>query len=383
MAPSISLIHQADYEPKGVYRAMRAAIDLLGGMGRFVSPGERILLKPNLLSPSPPEKAITTHPAVVRAAIDLVREAGGKPFIGDSPGLGSLIKAAERAGIKEAAEVAGVELVEFDRALEVKVPSHFRFKRIEVAQAALQADGIINLPKLKTHGQMTLTLSVKNMFGCVPGRRKAQWHFQAGVDRDQFAQMLLELYEIMKPRLNILDGILGMEGNGPGNGGSPRWTNFVAASADGMALDRVVAEMLRFLPALVPTIKVAQGKGISRFEWDELQIKGESWETMRPSAFLPPRSLDLNWGLPSFLRRALRGALTARPLIDSSECALCLICSEACPTQAIEKRGDQLVIEPQKCIRCFCCQELCPQGAVKTREGWAIRCLGIRKGNPA
>jgi len=379
MAPSISLIHQADYEPKGVYRAMRAAIDLLGGMGRFVSPGERILLKPNLLSPSPPEKAITTHPAVVRAAIDLVREAGGKPFIGDSPGLGSLIKAAERAGIKEVAEVSGVELVEFDQALEVKVPSHFRFKRIEVAQAALQADGIINLPKLKTHGQMTLTLCVKNMFGCMPGRRKAQWHFQAGADRDPFAQMLLELYSITRPRLNILDGILGMEGNGPGNGGSPRWTSLVAASADGMALDRVVAEMLRFPPAWVPTIKVAQEKGVSRFEWDELQIKGESWETMRPSTFLPPRSLDLNWGLPPFLRRALRGALTARPLIDSSQCTLCLVCSEACPIQAIKKRGDQLVIEPQKCIRCFCCQELCPQGAVKTREGWAVRCLGIRK----
>ncbi len=380
MNPSISLIYQADYEPRAVYRAMRAAIDLLGGMGRFVSPGERILLKPNLLSPSPPEKAITTHPAVVRAAIDLVREAGGKPFIGDSPGLGSLIKAAERAGIREVAEQGGVELVEFDQALGVKVPSDFRFKRIEVAQAALQADGIINLPKLKTHGQMALTLCVKNMFGCMPGRRKAQWHFQAGVDRDPFAQMLLELYEIMKPRLNILDGILGMEGNGPGNGGSPRWTNLIAASADGMALDRVVAEIVGFLPAWVPTIKVAQEKGISRFEWEELQIKGESWETMRPSAFLPPRSLDLNWGLPSFLRRALRGALTARPLIDSSECALCLICSEACPAQAIQKRGDQLVIEPHGCIRCFCCQELCPQGAVKTREGWAVRCLGVRKG---
>jgi len=379
MTPSISLIRQADYEPRSVYRAMRAAIDLLGGMGCFISPGERILLKPNLLSPSSPEKAITTHPAVVRAAVDLVREARGKPFIGDSPGLGSLIKAAERAGIREVAEVAGVELVEFDQPVEAKVPSHFRFKRVEVAQDALQADGIINLPKLKTHGQMALTLSVKNMFGCVPGRRKAQWHFQAGVDRDQFAQMLLELYEIMKPRLNILDGILGMEGNGPGNGGSPRWTNLVAASADGMALDRVIAELLGISSTSVPTIKVARERGISRFEWDELEIRGESWEKMRVSGFLPPKSLDLGWGIPPFLRRALRGALTAHPLIDSSRCALCLVCSEACPAQAIQKRGDQLVIEQHGCIRCFCCQELCPEGAVKTQEGWAIRCLGIKK----
>jgi len=379
MNPSISLIHQADYEPRAVYRAMRAAIDLLGGMGRFVSPGERILLKPNLLSPSPPEKAITTHPAVVRAAIDLVREAGGKPFIGDSPGLGSLIKAAERAGIREVAEQGGVELVEFDQPLEVKVPSNFRFKRVEVAQEALEADGIINLPKLKTHGQMTLSLGVKNLFGCVPGRRKAQWHFQAGVDRDLFAQMLLELYAILKPRLNILDGILGMEGDGPGNGGTPRWIGMVAASADGMALDRVIAELLGIPCVSVPTIKMAKEKGISRFEVAELQIQGESWEKMRVSAFLAPKSLDLSWGIPPFLRRALRGALTARPLIDSSQCVLCLVCSEACPAQAIQRRGDQLVIEQHGCIRCFCCQELCPEGAVKTQEGWAIRGLRIGK----
>lgn len=379
MTPSISLIRQADYEPRAVYRAVKAAVDLLGGMKHFVFPGERILLKPNLLSPSFPEKAITTHPAVVRAIIDLVREAGGKPVIGDSPGMGTLIKAAEKAGIKEVAEQAGVELVEFDQPAEVKVPSDFRFKKVDVAKAALQADGIINLPKLKTHSQMTLTLCVKNLFGCVPGRRKAQWHFQAGVDRDQFAQMLLELYAFLKPRLNILDGILGMEGDGPGNGGTPRWTGMVAASTDGMALDRMVSELLGIPCTSVPTIKMAQEKRVFRFEVAEPEIQGESWEKMRVSAFLPPKSLDLGWGIPPFLRRALRGALTARPLIDSSLCALCLVCSEACPAQAIQRRGDQLVIEQEGCIRCFCCQELCPEGAVKTQEGWAVRCLGIRK----
>ena len=379
MPPSVSLIHQADYDPHGVYRAVREVVDLLGGMQRFVSPGERILLKPNLLSPASPEKSITTHPAIVGAAMELVREAGGKPFIGDSPGMGTLIKAAERAGIKEVAEEGGVELVEFDQPMQVEVPSGFRFRRIEVAEAALQADGIINLPKLKTHSQMTLTLSVKNMFGCIPGRRKAQWHFQAGLNRDRFAEMLVELYLIMKPRLNILDGILGMEGDGPGSEGRPRWMHLVAAGAEGVALDMVIAQLLGIPLPAIPTIKVAQEGGLSPFDPSQLEMKGESPMSLRPSSFLPPKSLDLGWGVPPFLHRILRGVLTARPVIDAARCALCQICSQACPSEAIREEHGRLLIDPQKCIRCFCCQELCPEGAVKTQEGWAARWLGGRE----
>jgi uncharacterized protein (DUF362 family)/Pyruvate/2-oxoacid:ferredoxin oxidoreductase delta subunit len=379
MSPSISLIHQPDYDDRAVYRAIRRAVDLLGGIDHFVRPGERILLKPNLLSPAPPEKAITTHPAVVRAAIELVREAGGYPLIGDSPGMASLAKAAGRAGIQEVAERAGVELIDFDQPREVKVLPDSRFKRIEVAQAALEADGIINLPKLKTHSQMTLTLSVKNMFGCIPGKRKAQWHLQAGVDRELFAQMLVELFLVMKPRLNILDGILGMEGDGPGNGGSPRWIHLLAASEDGVGLDRAVAELLSIPLPSFPVLQAAQRRGLLPQDFGQFQIVGESLEDLRPSAFLPPRSLDLGWGIPPLLHRALRGALTARPRIDAAQCALCYICSQACPSQAIREDKGKLVIEERRCIRCFCCQELCPEGAVKTKEGWATGWLRIKR----
>ncbi|MDH7498878.1 MAG: DUF362 domain-containing protein [candidate division NC10 bacterium] len=361
-----------------MYRAIREAVDLLGGMGRFVSPKERILLKPNLLSPAHPGKAITTHPAVVAAAIELVREAGGEPFLGDSPGLASLARAAEVAGIGEVARQAGVGLMEFDRSQEVRVPSHFRFKRIELARAALEADGIINLPKLKTHSQMTLSLSVKNLFGCVPGRRKAQWHLQAGLDRERFAEMLLEVYLMTRPRLHLLDGILGMEGDGPGSSGKPRWLGLIAASADGAALDMAVAGWLRIPLSTIPTIRVAQQRAISPLDPGELEVRGDFVENPQPSPFLLPRSVDLGWGIPPFLQGTLRNALTARPVIDSFRCVLCHLCSEACPSQAIEERGGKLIIDPSKCICCFCCQELCPEGAVETRRGWAARWLGNR-----
>jgi len=378
MVPSISFIRQPDYDKNGVYRAIREAIDLLGGIGRFVSPGERILLKPNLLSPASPDKAITTHPAVVRAVIELVREAGGRPFIGDSPGIATLARAAEVAGIREVAGQAGVELLEFDLPQEVKVPPHFRFKRIEVAKAALEADGIINLPKLKTHSQMTLTLSVKNLFGCIPRRRKAQWHFQAGLNRERFAEMLLEIYLVMKPRLSILDGILGMEGDGPGSSGKPRWMGLLAASEDGLGLDMAIAHLLAIPFLSIPTIKAAQERGLIPMGLGELEIKGEGSGEMRVPSFLPPKSLDVGWGIPPILHGALRNALTARPVIDSPRCILCHICSEACPSQAIQEKRGKLTIDASKCIRCFCCQELCPEGAVKTQRGWATRLLGNR-----
>ncbi len=379
MPPSLSFIHQPDYDPRGVYRALREAIDLLGGIGHFVSPKERILIKPNLLTPALPEKAITTHPAIVRGVIELVREAGGTPLIGDSPGMATLAKAAERAGIREVAEQEGVEMIPFDQMEEVKVPSHFRFKRMEVARAARQVDGIINLPKLKTHSQMTLTLSVKNMFGCVPGKRKAQWHLQAGQDRDLFAEMLLELYLSLKPRLNILDGILAMEGDGPGSGGRPRWGHLIAASEDGIALDMAICRWVGIALTSVPTIRVAQERGLSPSDLSGIETKGESLEALRIPAFSPPASMDLGWGMPPILQRIARNALTARPVIDATRCILCYTCSRACPSEAIWEADGKLTIDSSKCIRCFCCQELCPEGAVKTQQGWAGRWLGGRR----
>jgi len=375
--PSIlALVRQSDYDLKKVYRVVSEAVELLGGMRRFVSPGERILLKPNLLSPSPPEKAITTHPAVVEAAIALVREAGGTPLLGDSPGAFSLARTLDKTGLRQVAERWGVEILDFDQERGVEVQAEGVFRRIEMARAVQEVDGIINLPKLKTHGQMTLTLAVKNLFGCIPGRKKAQWHLQAGVDRDLFAELLLEIYLLLRPRLHLLDGILAMEGDGPGAGGSPRWLGLIAASEDGLALDLQVTRMLGIPVSSVPVLRVASRRGLQPIHSGEVLLRGEAPESYGIANFRPPRSIDLTWGLPAWLRRLLREALLARPLVDRASCNLCRLCCQSCPVGCIKEKQGGLVIDRERCILCFCCQEVCPRGAIGIRQGWASKLLG-------
>ncbi len=197
----VSIVRCSRYEETEVLKAVRQSVDLLGGIRSFVKEGDRVLLKPNLLYGKRPEKAVTTHPSVVKAVIGLVREAGGLPFIGDSPGIGSAIGVAEKAGIRKVADEMGCPIIEFNRPVLSLERRGWIFKQIEVDQAVFEADVLINLPKWKTHGQMFLTLGIKNLFGCIPGARKAMWHLKAGEDPYRFAQILVDLYRILRPQL--------------------------------------------------------------------------------------------------------------------------------------------------------------------------------------
>ena len=174
MKTPVALARCDDYDPGKVFAAVRRSVDLLGGIGSFIKPGERVLIKPNLLKGSHPDNAVTTHPEIVRAVIRLVRQAGAKALVGDSPGIGDLRKVAERSGILAVIEQEGAILAGFDEAVSVK--GHGRFQRFEIARAAREADAIINLPKFKTHGMTVLTGAVKNLFGCIPGALKAEFH---------------------------------------------------------------------------------------------------------------------------------------------------------------------------------------------------------------
>jgi len=218
MKSSVSIVKCLNYDEEIVLNELRRSIDLIGGIQTFVAKGNRVLLKPNLLYGRSPEKAVTTHPAIVKGMIQIVREAGGVPFIGDSPSVGSTIKAAEKAGIKTVAEEMKCPLVEFDKPVFPTKGRGKIFKQLEIDQTVLEADVIINLPKWKTHTQMLLTLGVKNLFGCIPGPRKAVWHLKAGEDRKTFAQILVDVYQVIRPSLTVLDGVVGMEGNGPNSG---------------------------------------------------------------------------------------------------------------------------------------------------------------------
>jgi uncharacterized protein (DUF362 family)/NAD-dependent dihydropyrimidine dehydrogenase PreA subunit len=353
---------------------IRDALEPLGGIRAYVKKGDRVLLKPNLLSAKQPDRCVTTHPAVVKAVAQLVQEVGGIPAIGDSPGVGGLSRVADRAGITAVADELGSPLVEFTDVVWIKTGESYTFRRFELAKAVLDADVVINLPKVKTHSQTLLTLGVKNTFGCIPGMRKAQWHLKAGIDHAYFAVMLAELCQIVKPALTIVDGVIGMEGEGPGNG-VPRPLGLILASGNPYALDTTICQIIGVPPEKLPTIQAARQRGFDGTDPGQIEVLGQKIEAVQVAPFLLPRRFfDIQWNLPGFVKRPLKNIFTPKPIIRGGRCIVCGTCVEVCPPQAISLSAKKKVrIDYRKCIRCYCCQEVCPEGAVQLQEGWVAR----------
>ncbi len=374
MKSTVSIVRCQTYDEAEVLEGLRHSIALVGGIKNFVKNGDLVLLKPNLLYGKAPEKAVTTHPSIVKGMIQIVREVGGIPFIGDSPSIGSLMRAAEKAGIKKVADENKCPLMEFNKPIFPPKGGGKFFKQLEIDQRVLEADVVINLPKWKTHGMMLLTLGVKNLFGCIPGPRKALWHLKAGEDRKLFAQMLIDLYQIIQPSLTILDGIVGMEGNGPGSG-DPIQLSLILASRDPLSLDQVVCDLLRIPRKSLMTNQVAFEEGMGS---DGIEVVGERLEEINIPHFKLPAPCSPDWDLPGFLQKALKNALTSKPVVEEKVCNACNRCIDICPPRALDRNERGLVFDYGKCIRCFCCQEVCPEGAISIKPGWAMRFIGKR-----
>jgi uncharacterized protein (DUF362 family)/Pyruvate/2-oxoacid:ferredoxin oxidoreductase delta subunit len=375
MRSSVSIVKVNNYHEEEVRMGLLKSIDLIGGIDHFVKRGDRVLLKPNLLYGKAPEKAVTTHPSILRGLIPIVRDAGGIPFIGDSPSIGSLDRAAEKAGIKKVAEETRCPLLEFNSPILSEKGRGRFFKQLEIDQEVARADVVINLPKWKTHGMMLLTLGVKNLFGCIPGPRKALWHLNSGRDRKIFAQVLVDLYQTVQPSLTILDGIFGMEGNGPGSG-TPIPLGLILASEDALSVDLVVCDLLGISRKSLPTNRVALEEGIAS---DPIEIVGERVEDVRIPYFKFPPPSEPDWNLPGFIRRVLRRALTSKPIFEEGLCDSCDRCIGVCPPGALTRNGKELVFDYEKCIRCFCCQEVCPSGAITIQPGWALKLVSRKE----
>jgi uncharacterized protein (DUF362 family)/Pyruvate/2-oxoacid:ferredoxin oxidoreductase delta subunit len=373
---SVSIVRCKDYDRERVNEAVRKAVDLLGGMHVFIKPGDRVLIKPNMLKARPPEAAVTTHPEIVRAAIRLVAQAGGVPIVGDSPGIGEITDVARRSGILAAVEEEGASLADFNDVITVN--GNGKFRHFEIASCALNADAIINLPKLKTHGMMVLTGAVKNLFGCIPGKRKAQWHLNAGIDHRYFAQMLVELSMLLKPRLNILDAVIGMEGNGPGSG-HPRPIGLILAGRDPVSLDVASGAILGLSPLQVPVTSIARETGTGESRLECIPILGKPISEVKIKDFILPQLMNTEWPIPEWARRCLKDAFTTRPIINNDVCIRCGICRDDCPRAAISERDGGMIIDYRNCIRCFCCQEFCPDGAIEVGKGWMLKFAGKSK----
>lgn len=368
----VAVVRCPTYDYPHVLTGVRTALEPLGGMGAFVKQGDRVLLKPNLLSGKHPDKCVTTHPSIVKAVAELIQEAGGIPSIGDSPGVGSLGRVAVQAGIAEVADELGCPLVEFKEVAEITTGDDYTFRRVELAQAVLEADVVINLPKVKTHSQTLLTLGVKNIFGCIPGMRKAQWHLKAGTDQSYFAGMLTELCHIVKPALTIADGVIGMEGEGPSNG-DPRPLGLILAGANPFALDTTICRIVGVPLEELLTFQAARQRGFEGTDPRQIEILGLSMEDVGVTPFRLPRRFDVQWNLPAFIKRPLKNIFTPKPIIKRDLCTVCGTCAEVCPPQAISLNDKKVAIDYHLCIRCYCCQEVCPEGAVRFQEGWVRR----------
>lgn len=366
-----------DYGLPRVRDAVLQLLEPLGGMVAFVSPGERILLKPNMLSVKTPEQAVTTHPAVVRVVAELVREAGGRVLIGDSPGIGGFQRVAERSGIARAAAESGAELVEFNATADL--PGNGTFRRLTLASAYWEADKVINLPKLKTHEMMTMTCAVKNLFGAVVGAEKAGWHLKAGASREQFARLLLEIYLLKKPVLNIVDAVVAMEGNGPGSG-DPLQVGALMAGVNPVAVDMVAGRLAGIPDELLHVELEARRMGLDGSTWEEIAIDGTPLDSFPSKAFRLPSGLDVQFGLPKFLSTLLKRQLISFPIADRQSCVLCGICRDACPPEAIEIKNSALTVDQGRCIRCWCCRELCPHDAMLVRRGLVLKIVSALAG---
>jgi uncharacterized protein (DUF362 family)/Pyruvate/2-oxoacid:ferredoxin oxidoreductase delta subunit len=372
----VSLKHCPEYDEKLLRDCLVKLLLPLGGIQQFVKPGQRVLLKPNLLTDKPPEAAVTTHPALVRVITELVREAGAAVIVGDSPGFGSFERVTQKTGISAAVKAAGGQLIPFIETRAIKTTGIFR--QIELASAYLDADVVINLPKLKTHEMMTLTCGVKNLYGAVVGPAKAGQHLTAGHSKELFAGLLLEIAQARPVALTIVDGIIAMEGNGP-NSGTPRQLGVLLAGVNPVAVDTVAARMAGIPSQLLPVELEARRRGIPGTELDQISIVGDLPLAAAEPPFLLPDGLDLQFGLPGFLKVILRNQLTPLPVAELSRCTLCGVCRDACPPRAITITKNALKVDSGRCIRCWCCRELCPQHAMSLKKGIFLKILeGIR-----
>ncbi len=378
----VSVVSCPSYDEKTVKAALAEVLAPMGGLD-WVTPGMRIVIKANLVSMMKPDAAATTHPALLSALVPMLTERGADVVIGDSPG--GLYNAAfvnriySATGMREA-ERAGARLNQNFATAEALFPDARVAREFTYTAYLDDADAIIDVCKLKTHGMMGMSAAAKNMFGVIPGTFKPEYHFRYP-DHKDFAAMIVDLNDYFAPKMKlcIADAVVGMEGNGPTQG-TPRPIGALLASRSPHALDLVCAHLIGLSPADVPTLSAACERGLIPESIREIEVTGD------PDAFVIAdyqnihvrRSLQFE-GRGKFAAMFVRSALCATPRPEKRSCIGCRKCAEICPARVIVMKNGKPVIDRDKCIRCFCCQEFCPVGAMKVHRPLIARILNRKK----
>ena len=379
----VALVGCATYDVMEVYEAVKGGLELIGGISHFVQSGEKIVIKPNVLFGSTPEKCVCTHPSVFRAVGRLLLEAGAVVSYGDSSAFGSCETNMRKAGLKQVAEEIGITMGDFDRGRVVARAEAMMNKRFIIANGVLDVDGLVSLPKLKTHEFTVYTGAVKNQYGCIPGILKNQQHVQFRSPQD-FSAMLVDLNMVVRPRLYIMDAVMAMEGNGP-RSGSPRQLGILLFSNDPLALDAVACRLINLACSMVPTFVPGEKAGLGTYHENDIEIVGgniedfvcDDFKVMRKRRVITPDT-QTGKGVKASVHRWISSFakkwIYQRPVINKTKCTVCGTCVRYCPVvpKAVNwyrgKESRPPVHDYNLCIRCFCCQEYCPEGAISVNE---------------
>ncbi len=380
--PQVSIVGCKDYEAQTCADALSAVLAPLGGLD-WVKPGMKVVIKANLVSPMKPDRAATTHPALLAGLTKMLTARGASVVIGDSPGgvynAAFLNRVYAATGMAEA-EKAGAQLNRDFGQLEADFPEAHIAKHFTYTSYLSQADAVISFCKLKSHGMMALSAATKNLFGAIPGTMKPEYHFRYPDPMD-FAGMLLDLNAYFKPRLYIVDAVMAMEGNGP-TAGTPRYMGALLAGTNCHALDMLCCKLIGLDPMRVPTLQAAVHYGLVDADPENIPIFGDAAPFILPDfqRIEGKKGMQFQSVLPGKLglafSRVAGAALHPRPKLKKDECVGCGLCAGICPAKAITVSDKKkAIIDRSGCIRCFCCQEFCPKGAMKVHRPAIARIL--------
>ncbi|MFC2000408.1 DUF362 domain-containing protein [Chloroflexota bacterium] len=372
----VSIVRADGYDLDPLCSAIERVLEPIGGLGAVVKPGDRVFVKINHLSPaSEAEKGIVTHPVFVEAVLELLKRTGAEITVGDDIGI-EVEDGFRISGIRQMCERAGVRLVNLKETGFVETDCQgIALEKVYVSSTVLEADVIINLPKLKTHSLTTYTGAVKNMYGIIPQGNRQSYHFQY-MNIEDFSRMLVDVFSTAVPHLTIMDGIVAMEGEGPSDG-KLRTLGVVLASQDGVALDAIATRMVGGKPLDILTTRFCHERGLGTGDLDDIEVVGEGLEDVAVSDFKLPASAAaaLTKRVPGFIRRPLERQLVVKPVVLKKQCTLCLECVNVCPTSAAREKGDRAEIDRHICIGCMCCHEVCRFHAIRPTQPIAGRVI--------
>lgn len=377
---SVSVRSCRNYEYENVRFSVEKILDDIGGLNKFVKEGSKVLVKPNLLMKKKPEEATTTHPMVVRVVCEKLLELNCDIVIADSPGgpynQSSLKSIYKTSGIEEVANDLGVKL-NYDVS-DVKIHSGkaHALKYMDIIKPVIDADYVINLCKLKTHVMATFTGGTKNLYGCIAGLKKAEIHYRFPTEELFCENVLLDICDYVNPTLTIMDGVVGMEGDGP-SAGNPKEIGVLLASQNPYAIDVAACKIIGLLPNKVATIRGAIKREYIKEDFSDIVIVGEDIEGLIIKDYKVPNvSKDLRLfsvKVPKFLNEPISKLITPKPVVRFKDCIKCGKCKEACPANTIEMGNKGALIDLNKCIRCYCCHELCPKKAIDVKRNFVFK----------